>query len=1051
MTALKKKDLKRIAPAGKALTVLLIGILCACTYSFAPARAADTHTVTVTVDDYAGSFEAVQVDDGECVGLNPTELLDENDDWPLEALAEQKKEDHYELAFVNASSGESFDWYGTPVNGDMSIRGIWRQMEGYTVTAVYDDDAETEKTEVIPFGKSWKEAVGSVPGTPVKKGYSFTGWANADTEEAFDFNAEVTENTMVTALWDLDDIDDAPYDATEEPPKTIKSTCHVSRAWLGKKTSWGSHAYFNVSSFKGYLKGMSGVGVCVDPGSDSYNHGTYTYKATRTSWNQETGKVTYEVLISPSKNPCKGKLYTKNKKGYQRAILKITLTKQPYAHLQLQKSSSNTTISSTCDYYDLAGATYEIKNSKGNVVDTLVTDSKGNTQASKKLELGTYTYQETKAAKGYELDKTTHTVKLTGTDASKGLALSKCTDVPYTPLRIKKQSSDPALVEGNQCYNLTGATYEVSNEAGTVVSTLVTDSSGNSPLSIPLPEGNYRIREVKEATGYQIDNSTYSLKVSNAEANKDGIVVFSCSDVPATDIAEILLDKVDRETKKRLPLAAAKLEGALFDVRYYAGYFNTPEEAQEASADVLTRSWTMKTDGTAEITFDDDHLYEGDELFCDVNGNIVLPLGTYVIKEALASSGYNINTTCFVRQVKQKEDTTATDTFEELVGANAVDEQVKRGDLRFVKCDESSQARMARVPFLIMSRTTGEWHLAITDENGLWASSAAYNPHSVQTNANDQCAQGIEVSKNEEGTWEAKCEQAAIDESLIRNDASCWFGQDVEGTTTQADDSLAALPYDNYLVQELRSPANEGKKLISFDVSITRDIYEIDLGTLSNTDQQIYLLTTAHDAADGNKQIKSDKQASITDVIEFHGLNANTEYHIETWLVDKSSNKVVAKAENDFSPEESEGETQVNIDFDTTKLEGSTNLVVFEMLYNKSYGKLIAKHADLDDEGQTVYFSKPNSPGGKSKHKSVLSSIAHKLPKTADKTKVLAFSALVLALTGAAAAYLLIRKHRLQRQPNFREQARRRALGLDKQAQNDSQSWDDSTWPGSSR
>lgn len=862
---------------------------------------------------------------------------------------------------------------------------------------------------------------------------------------------EVTENTVVTALYDLDDIDDAPYDATEEPPKTIESTCHVSRAWLGKRTSWGSHAYFNVSSFKGYLKGMSGVGVCVDPGSDSYNHGTYTYKATRTSWNQETGKVTYEVLISPSKNPCTGKLYTKNKKGYQRAILKITLTKQPYAHLQLQKSSSNTTISSTCDYYDLAGATYEIKNSSGKVVDTLVTDSKGNTQPSRKLELGTYTYQETKAAKGYELDKTSHTVKLTGADASKGLALSKCTDVPYTPLRIKKQSSDPALVEGNQCYNLAGATYEVSNEAGTVVSTLVTDSNGNSPLSTPLPEGSYRIREVKQATGYQIDNSTYSLKVSNAEANKDGIVVFSCSDVPATDIAEILLDKVDRETKKRLPLAAAKLEGALFEVRYYAGYFNTPEEAQEASANVLTRTWTMRTDGTAEIMFDDEHLYEGDKLFRDVNGNIVLPLGTYVIKEALAPSGYNINTTSFVRQVKQKEDTTATNTFEELVGSNAVDEQVKRGDLRFVKCDETSQARMAHVPFLVMSRSTGEWHLAITDENGLWASSAAYNPHSIQTNANDQCAQGIEVSKNDEGGWEANCDQATIDESLIRNDASCWFGQDAEGTTTQADDSLAALPYDTYLVQELRSSANEGKKLISFDVVITRDIYEIDLGTLSNTDQQIYLLTTAHDATDGNKQIKSDKTASVTDVIEFHGLSTNTEYRIETWLVDKSSSTVVAKTETSFSPEESEGETKVNIDFDTTKLDGSTDLVVFEMLYRQDDGKLIAKHADLDDEGQTIYFSKPNSPSNKSNNKSALSSIAHKLPKTADKAKVLALAALAITLIGAAATCLLIRKRKLQSQPSFREEARRRALGFGKESQSGNQSWDDSTWAGSSR
>lgn len=1049
MTALESKVAKKTPFARRMLLALLVGLLCTLSYGLAPARAADTHTVTVTVDEYAGSFDAVQVDDGDCVNLNPTELLDENDEWPLESLAEQKKSEHYELAFVNAETGENFDWYDTPVTGDVNVRGVWKQMEGYTATVVYDDDAETEKTAVIPFGKSWKEAVGSVPGTPVKQGYRFTGWANADTEEAFDFNAEITQNTVVTALYDLDDIDDVPYDATEEPPETIESTCHVSRAWLGKRTSWGSHAYFNVSSFKGYLKGMSGVGVCVDPGSDSYNHGTYTYKATRTSWNQETGKVSYEVLISPSKNPCTGKLYTKNKKGYQRAILKVTLTKQPYAHIQLQKSSSNATISSTCDYYDLAGATYEVRNSKGNVVDTLVTDSQGNTKASKKLELGTYTYQETKAAKGYELDKSTHTIKLTGADASKGTALSKCTDVPYTPLRIKKQSSDPALVEGNQCYNLEGATYEVSNEAGTVVSTLVTDSSGNTPLSTPLPEGSYRIREVKQATGYQLDGSTYSLKVSNSEANKDGVVVFECSDVPATDIAELLLDKVDRETLKRLPLAAAKLEGALFEVRYYAGYFDTPEDAQEASTEVLTRNWTMRTDGTAEILFDDEHLYEGDQLFRDVNGNIVLPLGTYVIKEALAPLGYNINSSSFIRYVKQKTDTTATDTFEELTGPNSVDEQVKRGDLRFVKCDEASQARMAKVPFLIMSRTTGEWHLAVTDENGLWASSSAYNPHTAQTNANDQCASGIKVSQNSEIGWEASCDKATIDESLFRNDASCWFGQDAEGTRAQANDSLGALPYDTYLVQELRSSTNEDKKLISFDVTITRDEYEMDLGTLTNSDKQSYLLTTAHDTEDGNKQISSDKSASITDVIEYHGLTANEEYRVETWLVDKSTSGVLAKSEGSFSPKEDDGETSVDIEFDATKLDESTELVVFEMLYRASDGKLIAKHADLNDVGQTVYFSKPNSPS--SKHKKTLKDIAHSLPKTMDKLKIAALVLAAATLLGATAIYLVARKRRSKALPNYREQARKRALSLDTQGQTQTQSWDDSTWEDSSR
>ncbi len=1034
----------------KPIACIALTCLLACVCFSASAAASSTYVVTVTVDDYNGSFESVEVTDGECVNTNPTELLNENDEWPLEDLANEKNNQHKELHFINDATGEDFDWFETPVKQDLSIRGVWRDMEGYTVTLVYDDDAESEKTLVVPFGKSWEEETGSVPGNPIKKGYKFTGWVNADTEEPFDFTKEVTKNTVVAALYDIDEIDDVAYDATEEPPKTIESTCYVSRAWLGKHTSWGSHAYFNVSSFKGYLKGMSGVGVCVDPGSDSYNRGTYTYKATRTSWNQETGKVSYEVLISPSKNPCKGKLYTKNKKGYQRAILKITLTKQPYAHIQLQKSSSNPTISSSCDYYDLAGANYQIKDSKGKVVDTLVTDSQGNTQASKKLALGTYTYQETKAAKGYELDKSIHTIKLSGSDASKGTSISKCSDVPYTPLRVKKQSSDPDLVKGNQCYDLAGAVYEITNEEGNVVGSLTTDSDGNTPLSAPLSEGTYRIRETKSAQGYQLDTSTYSIKASNSEANKDGVVVFNCSDIPATDKADVLLDKVDRETLKRLPLAAASLEGALFDVRYYAGYFDSASEAKQAEDQVLSKHWTFKTDGTGEILFDEDHLNEGDSLFVSVNGNKVLPLGTYVISEASAPTGYNANSKVYLRYVKQKEDSSASDTFDEIIDSNAVDEQVKRGDIRFVKCDENSQARMSNVPFLIMSRSTGEWHLVFTDENGLWASSSSYNPHSQACNENDQCVQGIEVSKGENGTWIANTENINIDETLISNESGCWFGQDAEGTHAPVNDSLGALPYDSYLIQELPSSANENKKLISFDVTITRDIYEVDLGTITNTNTQLYLLTTASDASDNNKQITSDKEATIKDEVEYHGLSKGETYRMETWLIDKTSNGVIAKAESQFVPETTDGTTNVDISFDTTKLEDGSKLVVFEMLYLTSDNKMVGKHTDLDAENQTVYFSKPTSktPKQGSITSKSTDSAKHASPKTYDKLALLGTllaGALALALIIVCA---IIRKRKQATVPNYREQARKRALDFSDRG---NQSDDDSASAGSSR
>ena len=218
---------------------------------------------------------------------------------------------------------------------------------------------------------------------------------------------------------------------------------------------------------------------------------------------------------------------------------------------------------------------------------------------------------------------------------------------------------------------------------------------------------------------------------------------------------------------------------------------------------------------------------------------------------------------------------------------------------------------------------------------------------------------------------------------------------------------------------------------------------------MTNSDKQSYLLTTAHDTEDGNKQISSDKAASITDVIEYHGLTANEEYRVETWLVDKSTSGVLAKSEGSFSPKEDDGETSVDIEFDATKLDESTELVVFEMLYRASDEKLIAKHADLNDEGQTVYFSKPNSPN--SKHQKTLKDIAHSLPKTMDKAKIAALGLAATTLLGATAIYLVARKRKAKALPSYREQARKRALSLDTQDQTQAQSWDDSTWEDASR
>ncbi|MEI3504466.1 MAG: hypothetical protein V8Q42_12780 [Anaerovoracaceae bacterium] len=65
----------------------------------------------------------------------------------------------------------------------------------------------------------------------------------------------------------------------------------------------------------------------------------------------------------------------------------------------------------------------------------------------------------------------------------------------------------------------------------------------------------------------------------------------------------------------------------------------------------------------------------------------------------------------------------------------SVPEQVKRGDLEFVKVSDGDLKRLEGVPFTITSLTTGESHTIVTDKNGYASTAASWNRHTHNTNA----------------------------------------------------------------------------------------------------------------------------------------------------------------------------------------------------------------------------------------------------------------------------------------------------------------------------
>lgn len=268
-------------------------------------------------------------------------------------------------------------------------------------------------------------------------------------------------------------------------------------------------------------------------------------------------------------------------------------------------------------------------------------------------------------------------------------------------------------------------------------------------------------------------------------------------------------------------------------------------------------------------------------------------------------------------------------------------EQVKRGDIAFNKVHGEDMTGLAGVPFKITSKTTGESHIAITDVNGILTTEASACPHTRNTNGND-------AALNADGT---------VDESKLSIDNGLWFSGS-KGTRVAADDSKGALPYDTYTFEELRCAANDSLNLVKFEVTVSRDAYTIDRGTVD--DNPIEIGTTATDGADGDHRLLASNQAEIVDTVSYKGLKKDTEYELQATLMDAETGEALKDtagkeitATAKFTPKASSGKQKVKFKFDATLL-GGHKAVVFERLYLD--GKIQATHEDPGDEDQTVEF-----------------------------------------------------------------------------------------------
>lgn len=207
---------------------------------------------------------------------------------------------------------------------------------------------------------------------------------------------------------------------------------------------------------------------------------------------------------------------------------------------------------------------------------------------------------------------------------------------PKGNVKVSKTSTKPEVSNGNTCYSLKGAVYGVYTDAEckNQAATLTTDESGNSN-EVQLNAGTYWVRETKAPKGYAWNQTIYPVTVRLGET-----AVVKASDMPTMNPVEILLKKIDSETKQNQAQGHGTLEGALFEVRFYAGSYESDPKSQGVNA---TRSWVIRTDTEGVGKLQPEYRVSGDEFYTTGNGKVALPLGTIVIQEVAAPEGYMIN------------------------------------------------------------------------------------------------------------------------------------------------------------------------------------------------------------------------------------------------------------------------------------------------------------------------------------------------------------------------------------------------------------------------
>ena len=451
---------------------------------------------------------------------------------------------------------------------------------------------------------------------------------------------------------------------------------------------------------------------------------------------------------------------------------------------KLQKTSSNTSITDGNGNYSIAGATYGVFADKDctKQLATLTTDENGNTDVVE-VTADTVYIKELSAPAGYKVDTNIYSLKV---EAGKTATLNvsdtpKVTDtlIELFKIDMETQKDNP---QGNA--SLAGAEftwkyytgfYNKDNLPAEATRTWVTktiaetDSDGTIHYvtkladaykvsgdsfymqdgKAVLPLGTLTVEETKAPNGYLLDGAYMQagdkseqikgLYVTQITEDGDLAVLSGSNQFSVSDKVirgGVKIQKRDLETGDTKPQGSATLKDTAFDI------ISLNDNAVLVEGKLYKKNEVVKTihtdiEGVASTSAD------------------LLPYGKFRIVESEAPNGYLTDGAKPI-DFAITENGKIVDLTDE---AHSIYNQIKRGDIEGVKIGAGTHKRLADVPFRITSKTTGESHVVVTDDNGQFSTSSDWASHKHNTNAG---------KTSEDGVWFGTSKPDDLNVKLVR-------------------------------------------------------------------------------------------------------------------------------------------------------------------------------------------------------------------------------------------------------------------------------------------